>query len=65
MSFEARYEGRCSDCGEHIDRGTLIRYDPSDRIVHAHCEDTVVIPDRPVEVCQECWLQKPCGCGEF
>lgn len=67
MGFEAKYHGRCADCGEHIAPGDRVRYD-DDRLVHDNCEASAT-PDptvlRPDEiVCESCWLVKPCGCED-
>lgn len=65
MAFEAKYPGRCADCGEDIERGDLIQYDEDSRIVHADCDPEPTAAERPTETCTECWLIKPCGCEEF
>lgn len=63
MSFEAKYGGRCADCGESIYVGDMIRYD-GDTVVHDDC-DPVAVDDRPLSVCDKCWLVQPCDCGVF
>ena len=74
MSFEAKYEGRCADCGERIHVGDLIRFDAPEidvealvaRYVHVDCDasvsETDLDRDAKREVCQKCWLLKPCEC---
>lgn len=59
-TFEARYPGKCAGCGERIDEGDSIGYH-EDAAVHADCAGAAVI-ERPVVVCHQCWLTKPCDC---
>lgn len=64
MGFEAKYGGGCAGCPERIVPGQLVTF-VDDELVHVGCEEGVP-PERPApEVCTECWLEKPCGCGEF
>lgn len=37
MSFEARYPGECSECGEPFDEGDDIEYNWADEIVKSEC----------------------------
>lgn len=60
MPFEAKYGGRCADCGEPIHIGDQIRYD-DDRVVHDDC-DPVPVSERPLDVCDKCFIVRPCGC---
>lgn len=75
MSFEARYESQCPDCGERIHIGDLIVSEAlsdgldmsSMRYVHVDCDasysgETDFDRDSKREVCQKCWLLKPCEC---
>ncbi len=68
MSFTARFPGRCPDCGEAIAPGDVVEYDdriPA-RVVHVDCDDTAPAPsERPVAVCDRCWLTKPCACDDL
>ncbi|QAY70043.1 hypothetical protein [Xylanimonas protaetiae] len=66
-AFEARYPGRCTDCGGAIERGQMIRYSAGDSntiavggFVHDGCEDAD--PEQPPVICTTCWLTKPCDC---
>jgi len=55
----ATYSGECAACGQAIHAGQRII--PAEDAgwgagwVHSQC------PSLP-EVCDECWLEKPCGC---
>ena len=61
--FAAQYPGRCPDCDEVIRVGDQVRY-ADDWVVHVDCEESAP-RERPVnETCTECWIIKPCGCGE-
>ena len=59
-SFLARFTGRCPSCDEAIHISETIRYDADDNIIHDECGDPK--PRKPVPVCTECWLEKPCAC---
>lgn len=61
MSFEAKYHGRCSDCGERIEPGERVRYE-DDELVHDECDGDLSVEDRPLDVCPTCWLVRPCEC---
>jgi formylmethanofuran dehydrogenase subunit E len=37
--FEARYDGRCTDCGEYFEAGDEIGYNEFDEIVCDRCFD--------------------------
>jgi hypothetical protein len=64
-AFEAKFGGPCAAGCDGIEEGDTIRY-VNDRPAHVHCEpDDEPAPERELEVCQECWLIKPCGCEEF
>ena len=62
MNFEARYHGKCTACGEHIDPGDRVTYE-HDALVHEECNESMW-PDAQVTVCSGCWLAKPCGCDD-
>lgn len=66
MSLTAQYGGRCDACQERIVPGQPVRYDADDELVHAGCADVAEgrPVKRPVVVCTECWLQKPCPCDD-
>lgn len=64
MTFEARYRSRCDACGEGITPGDIVEYDDSNRVVHFDCEDDARTQGTDDgEVCDECWLIKPCECA--
>jgi hypothetical protein len=67
MTFRAQYGGTCESCWERIKPGQLVRYTSDGQLVHADCADETV--DHPVkrptvEVCQSCWMQRPCPCDD-
>jgi hypothetical protein len=61
MSFKAKYRGICADCGSTIHEGDEITYDEHDEVVHVRCIEE---PEPVREVCQSCWLEKPCPCED-
>lgn len=68
MAFEARYSGRCGDCGGTIKPGQLVRYD-GDKLVHDDCDGVTVVAteldrDAQREVCTSCFILKPCPCQD-
>jgi len=36
-TFEAKYYGRCQECGERIEPGDEVCYDADDDLVHEDC----------------------------
>lgn len=64
--FPACFPGRCGACGEGISVDEPIRFDAESdtNYVHDNCADREPAPERPVVVCQTCWLTKPCGCDD-
>lgn len=61
IPFEARYNGRCAaDCGSGISVGDLVAF-TDDGLTHLDCADHQKV-ERPVAVCDSCWLTKPCEC---
>lgn len=52
--FQAKYPGRCADCGERIEAGDAVRY-VDDELVHDACTATSPPPRTP-PVCATCWL---------
>lgn len=68
-AFQAKYEGRCEDCREPIQRGEWIVSKPGGRYAHEVCpdspEDFGLVDLRPGEVvCDRCFLVQPCGCDD-
>lgn len=60
-AFEAKYSGYCyGGCGERIEAGEWAKYG-DEGLMHVDCTPE---PDRPVTVCQSCWLIQPCDCEE-
>jgi hypothetical protein len=57
--FEARYDGTCPACEGHISPGDDVRYVDGE-VEHAAHPET----QRPVTICQTCFLAKPCECDE-
>jgi hypothetical protein len=62
MAFPARHPGRCPACEGSIRAGDLITM-TDDGAMHANCDDATVA-ERPVVVCERCWLARPCECDE-
>jgi hypothetical protein len=63
-TFEARYSGYCrAECGERIEAGDIATYIDGD-LMHMVCVGKPSLPDRPVTVCQSCWLVQPCDCED-
>lgn len=65
MSFKAKYDGRCSECGETIEAGDQLEWDDADRAVHADCT-RYDIPEQAKPTCSKCWqviaTNGACGC---
>lgn len=60
MSFPARFQGWCPRCKGPIAKGETVRFNLDDEVQHIGCEK---IEKRGVViVCNECWLEHPCGC---
>ncbi|MDN5934401.1 MAG: hypothetical protein L0I24_25565 [Pseudonocardia sp.] len=59
-TFTARYHSQCGACDGHISPGDSARR-VDDEVIHALCTDDQA-PARPVVVCTECWMSKPCWC---
>jgi hypothetical protein len=62
QAFEARHRGTCAACDEAIKPGQQVRFD-EDQLVHDDCAAAAPV-ERPVVVCDRCWLVKPCGCED-
>jgi hypothetical protein len=60
-AFTARYHSTCGHCGEPISPGDSAQW-VDDEVIHAICNDDQ--PDRPVVVCTDCWMTKPCFCED-
>jgi hypothetical protein len=62
--FEARYSGYCkAQCGDPIEVGDLVAF-TDDGLMHNECSDSPAPVERPVTVCQSCWLVQPCDCED-
>lgn len=60
MTFNAKYPGRCGDCGERFDVGDFIKYNGPGLLVHSDCEWAAVTMDDftlgPREtICPDCY----------
>lgn len=68
MSFEARFPGRCDDCGGHIDAGDLIEFSRREGrryLRHVECPDDPSVSLRSGEsVCPTCFTVRPCECDD-
>jgi hypothetical protein len=66
--IEARYAGRCYDCGAPIHVGQLIGFNYDGKAICYTCRvdmaDGVVssLTEREPVVCEKCHLTKPCDC---
>lgn len=67
MSFEAKYHGTCTICHGRISPGDICAYD-NDQLIHDACLSASevatykIVTERPVEICDKCFLTKPCEC---
>lgn len=65
-TFDAKYHGTCSDCGDHINPGDTIGFDADDGIACITClRDEHRTTQRPVRVCPECNLDHAGKCDEW
>lgn len=62
MSIPAKHPGRCPACEERIHEGDEITRAEDGEWLHADCPEPV--EEKPVVVCDRCWLTKPCGCED-
>lgn len=59
-SFLAEWPATCNYCHVTIQVGERARYNPDGLIVHhRHLRQ-----EQAVEVCDRCWLTKPCECDD-
>lgn len=63
MTFEAKYRGECAGCGHPIEVGQMI-FEYRGEYAHVECDVAAAYRRRPADVCQECFLEKPCGCED-
>jgi hypothetical protein len=63
MAFIAKYVGECPDCDNPIRVGEYVEFNFHDELVHADC--VASHPNRAYEVCDQCFLTKPCGCDDL
>lgn len=63
--FEARYRGRCYDCGASILPGDPVRFDGTE-LVHDDCGDVPMNVDVEAAACRSCFqipaVSGACGC---
>jgi len=68
VKFAAKYSGQCAGGCDGIEPGDEVEF-VDDVLMHTDCENSEGLraesPDRKTETCPECWVIKPCGCGEF
>lgn len=74
MTFRAKYDGHCGECGEEIQEGDLLEWAETQRgrtVVHSDCADSVLAARKKVskrETCPDCWteiaLNGACGCDD-
>lgn len=65
MGFEAKYSGRCAECGGGISVGDLIQFGEfAGDVVHAVCPAGHLDLKPSDVVCPVCFLVKPCGCDD-
>ncbi|WP_243063214.1 DUF2175 domain-containing protein [Humibacter sp. RRB41] len=62
-AFQARYGGKCGGCGAEVMPGQLVVF-VDDEVVHLECEPWALRNAEAADVCQVCWLVKPCACEE-
>lgn len=77
MSFRAKYDGHCGECGDEIQEGDLLEWAETQRgrtVVHSDCADK--ISDDPArsqqsrkrDTCPDCWqeiaVNGSCGCDD-
>lgn len=58
MSFQARYPGSCSNCGERFRPGAIVRYEDSVLVLDHECDQACGedIGMKPENVCRRCFL---------
>lgn len=59
--FTARFPADCP-AGDEIEPGEPVRYDEADDLWHTAClrQEASKPPAKEPEVCDRCWLFKPC-----
>jgi hypothetical protein len=57
-TFSARSPDICARCGLAIEIGDVCHYNDDGAVVH----DRHLIPDTTYDICQRCFLAKPCYC---
>lgn len=65
MSFKAKYDGWCRECGEPIHAGEELKWDEG-VVVHAECVPDADKDEAPRPTCPKCWqvrsVSGACGC---
>jgi hypothetical protein len=74
MTFRAKYDGHCGECGEEIQEGEMLEWAETQRgrtVVHADCADSVIEAQKKLskrETCPDCWqeiaVNGSCGCDD-
>jgi hypothetical protein len=67
--FEAKYGGKCANCGEDIRPGDSVRYLDGElvHVGHGVSRDTasrIGARAKRAVVCTDCFLEKPCACDD-
>lgn len=65
MTIEARYPGRCAECGGTFDKGERIAAIREREWAHESCPDDLTLPDETPASCPECFMVLPCICGYY
>lgn len=65
-TFQAKYAGRCPDCGESIEVGDVVQYNEDGKVVHGLCDAAVAVAPARRGICPDCFTEKSvsgaCGC---
>lgn len=59
LSFAAEWPGSCQRCLGRIEPGDICHYTAEGELVHSRHPSP---PPRKVDICETCWLTKPCEC---
>lgn len=63
MSLLAAFNSTCNECAGDIEEGDLIT-SALDGYVHLDCGNDEDYEGRPLVLCPDCFLTKPCFCEE-
>lgn len=67
LTFTAKWDGWCHDCGERVTAGDQVTYRDTERerdvLCHATCPDVAGDPDLGRrDMCPTCFMVGPCDC---